>query len=160
MSGSSPPPSPPFTSDELEPPLAEEMWALLKALAIQLHLKVEPATSSLSSTATEPSPAKGSKSKDKAPTTEDSDNDNEDLVKFVPGGKSLSLGQGSGALLYNIGLLNPRAKLLTNSYKDIVRAVKKVSISTHCTFPPNNNAGSSKEDLLHVAALCKQFKAL
>jgi len=72
----------------------------------------------------------------------------------------LSLVQGSGALLYNIGLLNPRAKLLSNSYEDIIRAVKKVSTGTHCTFPPNNNAGFSKEDLLHVTVLCKQFKAL
>jgi len=68
--------------------------------------------------------------------------------------------QGSGALLYNIGLLKTRAELLTNSYKDIIRAIKKVSIGTHCTFSSNNNAGFSKEDLLHVAALCKQFKAL
>jgi len=68
--------------------------------------------------------------------------------------------QGSGAPLYNIGLLNHRAKSLSDSYEDIIRAVKKVSIGTHCSFPPNNNAGFSKEDLLHVSALCKQFKAL
>jgi len=72
----------------------------------------------------------------------------------------LSLAQGSGAPLYNIGSLDPRAKSLSNSYEDIVRAVKKVSIGTHCSFPPNNNVGFSKEDLLHVSTLCKQFKAL
>jgi len=38
-------------------------------------------------------------------------------------------------------LLDPRAKLLSNLYEDIVRAVKK-------------------EDLLHVSMLLKQFKAL
>jgi len=73
---------------------------------------------------------------------------------------NLSWVQGSGALLYDIGLLDPRAELLSNLYEDIIRAVKKVSIGTHCTFPPNGNAGFSKEDLLHVSALCKQFKAL
>jgi len=83
-----------------------------------------------------------------------------DISKSVPGDKSLSLAQGSAALLYDIGLLNPRAKSLSNSYEDIVRAVKKVSIGTHCTFPPNNNVGFSKEDLLHVSTLLKQFKAL
>jgi len=35
-----------------------------------------------------------------------------------------------------------------------------VSIGTHCSFPPNDNAGFSKEDLLHVLVLRKQFKAL
>jgi len=162
MSGSSPPPlSSLLTSNKLEPPLAAEMWAFLKALATQLHVNMEPAASSSSSTTTEPSPAQGSKCKDKAPTSsEDSDNDDKDIAKFIPGGKSSSLAQGAGALLYKIGLLNPRAKLLSNLYEDIVRAVKKVSIGTHCTFPPNNNVGFSKEDLLHVTALCKQFKAL
>jgi len=85
--------------------------------------------------------------------------DDEDIAKFVLGSKSSSLAQGSGALLYNIGSLNPRAKLLSDLYEDIVRVVKKVPIGTHCTFP-NNNAGFFKEDLLHVTALCKQFKAL
>jgi len=105
--------------------------------------------------------AQGNRCKDKAPTSlEDSNNNNKDIYKSIPGGKSLSLAQGSGATLYNIGLLNPRAKLLSNSYEDIVRAVKKVSIGTDCSFPPNNNAGFSKEDLLHVSVLRKQFKAL
>jgi len=162
MSGSSPLPlSSLLTSDESEPPLVAEMWAFLKALVTQLHLNMELAASSSSSTTTEPSPVQGSKSKDKAPaSSEDSNDDDEDIAKFVLGGKSSSLTQGSGALLYNIGLLNPRAKLLSDSYEDIVRVVKKVSIGTHCTFPPNDSTGFSKEDLLHVTALCKQFKAL
>jgi len=137
------------------------MWAFLKALATQLHVNVEPAPSSSSSTTMEPSPVQGSKCKDKAPASpKDSNDDDKDIAKFVLGGKSLSLAQGSGALLYNIGLLDPWAKLLSNLYEDIVRAVKKVSIGTHCTFPPNDNAGFSMEDLLHVTVLCKQFKAL
>jgi len=78
----------------------------------------------------------------------------------LPWVANLSLAQGSGAPLYNVGLLNPRAKSLSNLYEDIVRVVRKVSIGTHCSFPPNNNVGFSKEDLLHVSALCKQFKAL
>jgi len=111
MSGSSPPPlSSLLTSNKLEPPLAAEMWAFLKALATQLHINVELATSFSSSTATEPSPVQGSKHKDKAPTSpEDSNNDDEDIAKFVLGGKSSSLAQGSGALLYNSGLHDPRA---------------------------------------------------
>jgi len=80
-------------------------------------------------------------------------------TKFIPGGKSSFLAQGSGAPLYDIGSLDPRAESLSDSYEDIVRAVKKVSIGTHCTFPPNDNAGFSKEDLPHVAVLRKQFKA-
>jgi len=137
------------------------MWGLLKALATQLHINMELAASSSSSTATEPSPAQGNGHKDKTPTSpEDSKDDNKDMSKSVPGGKSSSLAQGSGAPLYDVGSLNPRAKSLSNAYEDIVRAVRKVSISTHCSFPPNNNAGFSKEDLLHVSALCKQFKAL
>jgi len=162
MSGSSPLPSSSLlTSNKLEPPLAAEMWAFLKALATQLHANMELATSSSSSTTTEPSPAQGSKRKDKAPTSlEDSNDDDKDIAKFVLGGKSLSLAQGSDALLYNIGSLKPRAESLSDLYEDIVRVVKKVSICSHCTFPPNDNAGFSKEDLLHVTALCKQFKAL
>jgi len=141
--------------------LVVEMWGLLKALATQLHVNVELAAPSSSSTATEPSPVQGNRCKDKAPESlEDSNDDNKDISKSVLGGKSLSLAQGSGALLYNIGLLDPRAKSLSNLYEDIVRAVKKVSIGTHCTFPSNNNVGFSKEDLLHVSMLCKQFKAL
>jgi len=109
----------------------------------------------------EPSPAQGNRRKDKAPISlEDSNDDNKDISKSVPGGKSSSLAQGSDALLYNIGLLNSRAESLSNLYEDIVRAVKKVSIGTHCTFPPNDNAGFPKEDLLHVSVLHKQFKAL
>jgi len=162
MSDSSPPPSSsPLTYDKLEPPLAVEMWGLLKALVTQLHINVEPAAPSSSSTATEPSPAQGNRCKDKAPVSpEDSEDDDEDISKSIPGGKSLFLVQGSGAPLYNVGLLNPRAKLLSNLCEDIVRAVRKVSIGTHCSFPPNNNAGFSKEDLLHVSVLHKQFKAL
>jgi len=57
-------------------------------------------------------------------------------------------------------LLDPRAESLTNLYEDIFMAVKKVTIGAHCTFRPNKNTGFSKEDLLHVAALHKQFKAL
>jgi len=141
--------------------LVAEMWGLLKALATQLHINVEPATPSSSSTATEPSPVQGNRCKDKAPTSpEDSKDDNKDISKSVLGGKSSSLAQGSGTALYNVGLLNPRAKLFSNLYEDIVRAVRKVSIGTHCSFPPNNNAGFSKEDLFHVSVLCKQFKAL
>jgi len=72
----------------------------LKALATQLHGNAEPAASSSSSTATEPSPAQGSKRKDKVPASpEDSNNDDKDIAKFVPGGKSSSLVQASGALL-------------------------------------------------------------
>jgi len=162
MSGSSPLPlSSPHTYNKSEPPLAAEMWGLLKALVTQLHINMEPAAPSSSSTAMEPSPAQGNRCKDKAPTSpEDSNDDNEDIYKSVPGGKSLSLAQGSGAPLYNIGLLDPRAELLSNLYEEIVRAIKKVSIGNHCSFPPNNNAGFSKEDLLHVSTLCKQFKAL
>jgi len=122
---------------------------------------VELAAPSSSSTAMEPSPVQGNRHKDKAPASlEDSEDDDKDMSKSVPGGKSLSLAQGSGAPLYNVGSLNPRAKSLSNSYEDIVRVVRKVSIGTHCSFPPNDNAGFSKEDLLHVSALCKQFKAL
>jgi len=109
----------------------------------------------------EPSPVQDNRHKDKAPASlEDSKDDNKDMSKSVLGGKSLSLAQGSGTPLYNVGLLDPRAKSLSNLYEDIIRAVRKVSIGTHCSFPPNNNAGFSKEDLLHVSALCKQFKAL
>jgi len=137
------------------------MWGLLKALVTQLHVNVEPATPSSSSTAMEPSPAQGNRRKDKAPMSpEDSKDDNEDISKPIPGGKSLSLAQGSGASLYKVGLLNPRAKSLSNLYENIVRAVRKVSIGTHCSFPPNDNAGFSKEGLLHVSTLRKQFKAL
>jgi len=58
MSGSSPPPSSsPLTHNKSEPPLVAEMWGLLKALATQLQVNVEPAAPSSSSTATEPSPA-------------------------------------------------------------------------------------------------------
>jgi len=162
MSGSSPPPSSsPLTHNELEPPSAAEMWGLLKALATQLHISLEPAASSSSSAATEPSPAQGSRRKDKAPASpEDSKDEDEDMSKSVLGGKSLSLAQGSDSPLYNVGLLNPRDESLSNAYEDIVRAVRKVSIGTHCFFPPNDNTGFSKEDLLHVSALCKQFKAL
>jgi len=91
---------------------------------------------------------------------EDSKDEDKDMSKSVPGGKSLSLAQGSDAPLYNVALLDPWAKLLSDAYEDIVRVVRKVSIGTHCSFPPNNNMGFSKEDLLHVSALCKQFKAL
>jgi len=84
---------------------------------------------------------------------EDSKDEDEDMSKSVPGGKSSSLAQGSDAPLYNVGLLNPRAKSLSNAYEDIVRAVRKVSISTHCSFPPNDNMGFSKEDLLLPTAL-------
>jgi len=102
----------------------------------------------------EPLPAKGSKSQDKAPATlEDSNNDNKDLVKFVLGGKSLSLAQGSGAFLYHIGLLNFRAKLLTNLYKDIVRVVKKVSIRTPHQHAAVYNALKSFLPLLHAGVL-------
>jgi len=163
MSGSSPPPSSsPLTHNELEPPLAAEMWGLLKALVTQLHVSVEPATSSSSSSAaTEPSPAQDSRCKDKAPPSpEDSKDEDEDMSKSVLGGKSLSLVQGSEAPLYDFGLLNPRAESLSDVYEDIVRVVRKVSIGTHCSFPTNDNMGFSKEDLLHVSALCKQFKAL
>jgi len=109
----------------------------------------------------EPSPAQDSRRKDKAPASqEDSKDEDKGMSKSVPGGKSLSLMQGSDAPLYDVGLLDRRAELLSDAYEDIVRAVRKVSISTHCSFPPNNNTGFSKEDLLHVLALCKQFKAL
>jgi len=141
--------------------LQQQMWGLLEALSTQLQVNVELAAPSSSSTAMEPSPAQGNRRKDKAPASpEDSNGDDEDISKSILGGKSLSLMQGSGAPLYDISSLNPRAKLLSNSYEDIVRVVKKVSIGTHCSFPPNNNAGFSKEDLLHVSTLCKQFKAL
>jgi len=163
MSGSSPPPlSSLLTHDESEPPLVAEMWGLLKALATQLHVSVEPAASSSSSSAaTEPSPAQDSRCKDKAPASlEDSEDEDKDMSKSVPGGKSSSLVQGSYAPLYEVGSLNPRAKSLSDTYEDIVRVVRKVSIGTHCSFPPNDNTGFSKEDLLHVSALRKQFKAL
>jgi len=96
MSGSSPLPSSSLlTHDELEPPLAVEMWGLLKALTTQLHVNVEPATPSSSSTATKPSPAQGNRCKDKAPMSlEDSKDDNEDMSKSVPGGKSFPLHKG------------------------------------------------------------------
>jgi len=137
------------------------MWGLLKALATQLHISMEPAASSSSSAAMEPSPVQGNRLKDKAPVSpEDSEDEDKDMSKSIPGGKSLSLAQGSDAPLYDVGLLNPRAELLSNAYEDIVRAVRKVSIGTHCSFPPNDNTGFSKEDLLHVSVLCKQFKAL
>jgi len=139
MSGSSPPPSSsPLTYNESEPPLVAEMWGLLKALATQLHVNIEPAAPSSSSTATEPSPVQGNRCKDKAPVSlEDSKDDNKDISKSIPGGKSSSLAQGSGTPLYNVGSLDPRAELLSNSYEDIIRAVRKVSIGTHCSFPPN-----------------------
>jgi len=138
------------------------MWGLLKALTTQLHVSMDPAASSSSSSAaTEPSPAQDSRRKDKAPTSpEDSEDEDEDMSKSIPGGKSLSLAQGSDAPLYDVGLLDPRAESLSDTYEDIVRVVRKVSIGTHCSFPPNDNTGFSKEDLLHVSALCKQFKAL
>jgi len=160
MSGSSPPAlSSLLTHNKLEPPLEAEMWGLLKALVTQLHISMELAASSSSSAATEPSPAQDSRCKDKAPASpEDSEDKDKDMPKFVPGGKSSSLAQGSDAPLYNVGSLNPRG--LSDVYEDIVRVVRKVSISTHCSFPPNNNMGFSKEDLLHVSTLCKQFKAL
>jgi len=102
-----------------------------------------------------------SRHKDKAPASpEDSKDEDEDMSKSIPGGKSLSLVQGSDAPLYNIGSLDPRAESLSDAYEDIARVVRKVSIGTHCSFPPNNNTGFSKEDLLHVLALCKQFKVL
>jgi len=163
MSGSPPPPlSSPLTHNELEPPLAAEMWGLLRAVATQFHVIMDPAASSSSSSAaTEPSPAQDSRRKDKAPgSPEDSKDEDEDISKSAPGGKSLSLAQGSDAPLYNVGLLDPRAESLSDAYEDIVRAVRKVSIGTHCSFPPNNNMGFSKEDLLHISALRKQFKAL
>jgi len=163
MSGSSPPPlSSPLTHDELEPPLAAEMWGLLKALVTQLHVSVEPAASSSSSSAAmEPSPAQDSRCKDKAPASlEDSKDEDKDMSKSIPGGKSSSLTQGFDSPLYDVGSLNPRAELLSDMYEDIVRAVRKVSIGTHCSFPPNDNMGFSKEDLLHFSVLCKQFKAL
>jgi len=138
------------------------MRGLLKALATQLHLSVDPAASSSSSSATtEPSPVQDSRHKDKAPASpEDSKDEDKDMSKSIPGGKSSSLAQGSDTPLYNVGLLNPRAKLLSDEYEDIVRVVRKVSIGTHCSFPPNDNTEFSKEDLLQVLALCKQFKAL
>jgi len=163
MSGSPPPPlSSPLTHDESEPPLAVEMWGLLRALATQLHITVNPAASSSSSSAaTEPSPVQDSRRKDKAPASpEDSEDEDKDMSKSVPGGKSSSLAQGSDAPLYDVGSLDPRAKSLSDAYEDIVRVVRKVSIGTHCSFPPNDNTGFSKEDLLHVSALRKQFKAL
>jgi len=101
MSGSSPLPlSSLLTYNKSEPPSEAEMWGLMKALATQLQVNMELATPSSSSTATEPSPAQGNRLKDKAPASlEDSDDDNEDISKSIPGGKSLSLTQGSGALL-------------------------------------------------------------
>jgi len=144
MSGSSPLPlSSPLTHDESEPPLVVEMWDLLKALTTQLHVSVDPAASSSSSSAaTEPSPEQDSRHKDKAPASpEDSEDEDEDMSKSVPGGKSLSLMQGSDAPLYNFGLLNPRAESLSDAYEDIVRAVRKVSIGTHCSFPPQQQHG-------------------
>jgi len=121
MSGSSPPPlSSLLTYDKSEPPLVAEMWGLLKAIVAQLLTNVELAAPSSSSTATEPSPAQGNRCKDKAPASpEDSNDDDKDISKFLLGGKSSSLMQGSGAPLYNIGLLDPRAKLLSNLYDDI-----------------------------------------
>jgi len=88
MSGSSPPPlSSLLTYDKLEPHLVAEMWGLLKALATQLRINMEPATPSSSSTATEPSPVQGIRHKDKAPTSlEDFNDDNKDISKSVPGG--------------------------------------------------------------------------
>jgi len=90
MSGSPPPSSSLLTHDELEPPSAAEMWGLLKALATQLHVIVDPAASSSSSSAaTEPSPAQDSRRKDKAPASpEDSEDEDEDMSKSIPGGKS------------------------------------------------------------------------
>jgi len=115
------------------------MWGLLKALATQLHVNMEPDAPSSSSTATEPSPGQGNRCKDKAPVSpEDSKDDNEDMSKSIPGGKSSSLVQGSGAPLYNVGLLNPRAKLLSNVYEDIVRAVRKVSTTSTPSLPPSS----------------------
>jgi len=144
-----------LTHNELEPPLAAEMWGLLRALVTQFHVIVDPAASSSSSSAaTEPSPVQDSRHKDKAPgSPEDSKDEDEDMSKSAPGGKSSSLAQGSDAPLYNVGLLNPRAELLSKAYEDIVRAVRKVSIGTQCSFPPNNNTGFSKEDLLHILEL-------
>jgi len=138
------------------------MWGLLRALATQFHITMDPAASSSSSSAaTEPSPAQDSRHKDKAPgSLEDSKDEDKDMSKSAGGGKSTSLAQGSDAPLYDIGSLDPRAESLSDAYEDIVRAVRKVSIGTHCSFPPNNNTGFSKEDLLHVLALRKQFKAL
>jgi len=156
ISGSPPSPlSSPLTHNESEPPSAAEMWGLLRALATQFHVTVDPAASSSSSSATtEPSPAQDSRHKDKAPgSLEDSKDEDKDMSKSAPGGKSSSLAQGSDAPLYDVGLLDPRAKWLSNEYEDIVRAVRKVSIGTHCSFPPNDNTGFSKEDLLHVLAL-------
>jgi len=131
------------------------MWGLLRALVTQFHIIVDlAASSSSSSTATEPSPAQDSRRKDKAPgSPKDSKDEDEDMSKSAPGGKSSSLAQGSDAPLYDVGLLDPRAESLSNAYEDIVRAVRKVSIGTHCSFPPNDNTGFSKEDLLHVSAL-------
>jgi len=131
------------------------MWGLLRALATQFHVTVDPAASSSSSSATtEPSPAQDSRCKDKAPgSLEDSKDEDEDMSKSALGGKSSSLAQGSDSPLYDVGSLNPRAKSLSNAYEDIVRAVRKVSIGTHCSFPPNDNMGFSKEDLLHILAL-------
>jgi len=138
------------------------MWGLLRALATQFHVTVDPAASSSSSSAaTEPSPVQDSRRKDKAPgSPEDSKDEDEDMSKSALGGKSASLVQGSDAPQYSVGSLDPRAESLSNVYEDIVRAVRKVSIGTHCSFPPNDNTGFSKEDLLHVSALRKQFKAL
>jgi len=119
MSGSSPPPlSSQLTHDKSEPPLTVEMWGLLKALATQLHVCMELATSSSSSsTSTEPSPAQDSRRKDKAPASpEDSEDEDKDMSKSVQGGKSSSLAQGSDAPLYDVGLLNPRAESLSNTY--------------------------------------------
>jgi len=90
MSGSPLPLSSPLTHDESEPPLAAEMWGLLRALATQFHVIVDPAASSSSSSATtEPSPAQDSRHKDKAPASpEDSEDEDEDMSKSAPGGKS------------------------------------------------------------------------
>jgi len=109
MSGSSPPPlSSLLTYDKSEPPLAEEMWGLLKALATQLHVNVEPAAPSSSSTAMEPSPAQGNRRKDKAPMSpEDSEDDNKDISKSIPGGKSLSLVQGLALSYTMLALSTP-----------------------------------------------------
>jgi len=70
-----------------------------------------------------------------APTIlEDSNNDNKDIVKFVPGQQILVPGTRVWCSSLQYWLAQPRAKLLTNLYEDIFRAVKKVSIST--PLPP------------------------
>jgi len=160
MPGSSPLPlSSLLTYNKLEPPLAAEMWGLMEALATQLHINVKPAAPSSSSTAMEPSPAQGNRHKDKAPASpEDSDDDNEVISKSVLGGKSSSLAQGSGAPLYDIGLLNPRAELLSNLYQDIIRAVKKVSIGTHLPVSPLPLAPSMRPQTSTKPMIPSSFK--